>query len=105
MAIVRIVPGVCGMETHIEAQADEGYQVTFKITSSCEHIQKMVAELGEVSALEELRRPITQTTPYQLADRFFFHAACPVPSAIVKAMEIAAGMALPADVHFYISKD
>ena len=105
MAIVRIVPGVCGMQTRIEAQADDGYQVTFTITTDCEHIQKMAAELGEVSALEELRRPMTQTTPYQLADRFFLHAACPVPGAIVKAMEVAAGMALPADVHVLVSKD
>jgi hypothetical protein len=105
MAIVRIVPGPCGMQTRIQAEADEGYQVTFTIASDCEHIQKLAAELGEVSALEELRCPMTQTTPYQLADRFFLHASCPVPSAMVKAMEVAAGMALPADVHILAQQD
>jgi hypothetical protein len=53
----------------------------------------------------ELRRPINQTTPYEVAGACKAHAACPVPSAILKAMEVAAGMALPADVSISIRKE
>ena len=34
-----------------------------------------------------------------------FHSACPVPVGIIKAVEVAAGLALPADVRMTISDD
>lgn len=105
MVTVQVMPGVCGLETHISSSADDMFQVTIQITSQCAHIQQMAAQLGELSAIEELRRPIHETTPYQLAGRCGTHAACPVPSAILKAMEVAAGLALPHDVQIRITRD
>ena len=95
MAIVRIVPGACGMHTRIEAQADEGYQVTVTITTDCEHVQQLAAELGELSAMDELMRPITETTPYKLAARYWFHASCPVPGAIIESGRGGGGYGAP----------
>jgi hypothetical protein len=105
MAIVQVMPGVCGLETRIVSSADDLLQVTLQITSQCAHIRQMAEQLGELSAMEELRRPINETTPYQVAARCHTHAACPVPSAILKAMEVATGMALPRDVHIQVSAD
>ena len=98
MATVEVMAGVCGFNTRIVARADDAYQVTLEITSECTHVRQLAGLLTEVSALDEIRRPITETTPYQLAARCHAHAACPVPSAVVKAIEVAAGMALPCDV-------
>jgi hypothetical protein len=36
--------------------------------------------------------------------KYCTHAACPVPVAIVKAIEIEAGLALPTDVTIKLSK-
>jgi hypothetical protein len=105
VASVQVMPGVCGLETHIISSADDMFRVTIQITSQCAHIQQMAEQLGELSAMEELRRPIHETTPYQLAGRCGAHVACPVPSAILKALEVAAGLALPRDVHILISQD
>lgn len=105
MATVHVMPGVCRLETHISASADDLFQVTIQITSPCPHIQQMADQLGELSAMEELRRPIHETTPYQVAGRCGTHSACPVPSAILKALEVATGLALPHDVHIQISRD
>lgn len=33
------------------------------------------------------------------------HAACPVPSAIIKGVEVACGLALPKDVEIKIAKE
>ena len=96
--MVEVMPGVCGLPTRIVALADDMLLVSLEITSECPHIKHMAEKLTELSALRELRRPIGETTPYQLAGQCKAHAACPVPSAILKAMEVAAGLALPADV-------
>ena len=33
------------------------------------------------------------------------HAACPVPSGIIKAIEVAAGLALPKDAHIEVAQE
>jgi len=104
MSVVEVLPGVCGLTTRIVAQADDMYNVKLEITSDCAHIKQLAEQLTELSALDELMRPINETTPYRLAGACRTHAACPVPSAILKAVEVASGMALPADVHMTIKK-
>jgi hypothetical protein len=41
----------------------------------------------------------------QMAAKYCSHAACPVASGIIKAIEVEAGLALPADVTIRISRD
>ena len=103
MAVVQIEAGVCGLRTRIVAQADEAMNVTLTIESDCAHIRRIAEEITRVSALEEMRRPINETTPYRLAAAYKAHVACVVPSAVLKAIEVAAGLALPADVHIKIA--
>ncbi len=104
MVIVEISPGVCGFATQIAAQSDDMLQVALEITSACPHIQALATELKQVSPLAEMRRSIVEVSPYQAAARHKLHAACPVPCAIMKAVEVAAGLALPADVHIAIRR-
>ena len=60
-------------------------------------------DLGDLyRVLGELRVPINETAVYRAAAICRLHAACPVPSAILKAIEVSAGLALPADVHVSI---
>lgn len=105
MALVEVNAGVCGFHTRIVSTADDMFNVKLEITSDCEHIRQLAEQLQEVAAFEEIQRPINQTTPYQVAAACHAHAACPVPSAIIKAIEVAAGLALPADVHMTITKE
>ena len=105
MATVHVLPGVCGFETRIVATADEMLQARVEIESQCVHIKQMAEQLQELSAMDELMRPINETSPYLAAAQCRAHAACPVPSAILKALEVATGMALPADVQIRISRE
>ncbi len=105
MTNVEVAPGICGFVTQIVAQADESYNVTLAITSVCGHIRQLAEQLTQLSVFQELGQPINETTPYRLAGVCKTHAACPVPSAILKAVEVAAGMALPADVHITIRRE
>jgi hypothetical protein len=96
--------GVCGFNTRIEAEADEAYRVTLRITSDCGQIEQLAGQLTSVAALDEIRRPVNETTAQIVAAECRVHAACPVPCAIAKAIEVASGLALPADVCMTIRK-
>jgi len=105
MARVHVTPGVCGFSTRITAQADAAYNVALEIESDCKLVSVLAATLTQVSAFEEVSPPLTGTATYRAAAEHKLHCACPVPSAIIKAVEVAAGLALPADIHMEISKD
>ena len=104
MARVEVLAGVCGFESVIKAEADAMYQVTLHIDSDCAQIKAMGEALPSLSALDEMRLAINEATPYRVASACKVHAACPVPCAIIKAMEVACGLALPADVTIKVSR-
>jgi hypothetical protein len=41
---------------------------------------------------------MTESVVYQSAARHIRHTACPIPAAILKAIEVEVGIALPQDV-------
>lgn len=107
MAKVEIDPGICGLPTTVRAQLDEAtYRCHVSVESECTAIRKLGAELADVDPFQEisLRRgdgPLTLRKGQELCS----HSACPVPSGIIKAIEVAAGLALPADVTMRISAE
>ena len=106
MAKAIIEPGNCGFTTIVEAIPDGNQRVKIKIESQCKAIQKLAENLSEVDPLQELslRRGEGPRTLH-LGRQYCSHAACPVPVGIIKAVEIAAGMALPGEVSIKLSKE
>jgi hypothetical protein len=104
MSKAEISSGICGNVTTVKASMD-GKVCKLDITSSCKAIQQLAQELTEVNPLLEisLRRSTPQTL--QMGMKHCFHAACPVPVGIIKAIEVEAKLALPKDVLIKISKD
>jgi hypothetical protein len=102
-AKAEIDSGICGFKTVVEAKGDMSH-VELKIKSSCDAVMKMAEELTEVEPFSEIsfrgKGPLT----LKLAPACLLHAACPVPSGIIKAIEVAAELALPADATIKVSK-
>ncbi len=96
MAKAEIMAGACGYTTHVNAEMT-GPQCSVQIESACPAIQKMAAHLTQVDPLKEItsRRAVPQTL--EAGIKYCTHAACPVPAAIIKTIEIAAGLNLPVD--------
>jgi hypothetical protein len=103
MSTATIHAGICGFTTTVVAQTEDD-AVKLTITSDCQAIQKLAEHLQSVNPYKEIsfRRAIPQT--YQEAMKYCSHAACPVPAGIIKAVEVEAGLALPADVSIQIEK-
>ena len=76
-------------------------RVRVEITSDCEMVTRMGESLAELDQRDALK-PLLHSEVYQCASEYRLCASCPVPMAILKAMEIETGLALPRPVliHF-----
>jgi hypothetical protein len=103
MAKAEIFAGICGFNTTVIAKADGG-MVDLEIHSECQAITKLAQNLTQVDPFKEIssRRSLPQTLDAGI--KYCTHAACPVPSGIIKAVEVEAGLALPKDVSIKLSK-
>jgi hypothetical protein len=104
MAKAEIFAGICGFNTTVQTSMN-GSNCQLEIQSECKAIQRLAENLTEVDPFKEIsfRRQMPRT--YEAAHQYCSHAACPVPSGIIKAIEVEAGLALPMDVTIRISKD
>jgi len=103
MAKADIFAGICGFNTTVQTTMN-GRTCHLDIQSECNAIQRLAENLLEVDPFKEIsfRRQLPQT--YEAAHQYCSHAACPVPSGIIKAIEVEAGLALPKDVSIHITK-
>ena len=97
MALCWVKAGECGQETSIEARKVSPTRMIFEITSTCEHVQALAEELGQVDIGSEMSLPLNETRVYTLATEHVCRNSCIVPAAILKAMEVTAGIFLPGD--------
>jgi Family of unknown function (DUF6951) len=104
MSKAEINSGVCGHVTKVEASMD-GKACKLAITSDCKAIEQLALELPQVNPLQEIssKRAVPQTL--QMGLKHCFHAACPVPVGIIKAVEVEAKLALPKDAVIKVSKE
>jgi len=104
VSTIKVFSGICGFWTIINAEMD-GEICRIKVESECEDIQKLSEEITEVEPFNEISFRGGEPIIYQLAKKHCPHASCPVPAAMIKAVEIAAGLALPANVVMEMSND
>lgn len=96
--------GVCGFTSIIRVQKKDDFKAEVKISSPCEMVKKMSSELKELDWTGSITRQMQDSQVYKTADKHITHAACPVPSAILKAIEVEFGLALPKDVTMKINR-
>ncbi len=103
LARAEIQAGICGFSTTGVATMD-GDLCNVMVRSECKASQRLAGELAQVDPLREFtyrgEGPLTSA----LAVRYCSHAAWTVPAGIIKAVEVAAGLAPPADVSIKLEK-
>jgi hypothetical protein len=106
VGIVNVMSGICGMITEIRASSGEKLgKVRLDINSRCEAIQKIAQELKTVNPMEEINFKGKGPRTLRIAAKHCKHTSCPVPSGIIKAIEVASGLALPKDARIRVSKE
>ncbi len=98
---VEVFAGVCGHSAIIDVTTVDDVQVQVVITSACEQITDMNSDLARVQWKgkgHEVFKRMTESAVYRSAAQHIRHTACPIPAAILKAIEVEVGIALPKDV-------
>ncbi|MBA7659946.1 hypothetical protein ES703_67942 [subsurface metagenome] len=105
MTKVIVDPGICGFPATIEVTATSDHTARVTITSDCEKAVKAGELLKEVDWFSLLRKQGETYPAYQDAVLDMKHISCPIPVAILKAVEAELGFALPKDVSFHFQKE
>lgn len=104
MTKTTINSGVCRAETIIEAKKENNRKILLKITTSCKNLQKLSEQLQGINPYEEIPKRLRDTKICELATEFLPHPSCPVPSGILKTIEVEAGLALPQTATITVEK-
>jgi hypothetical protein len=104
MATAEIDSGICGFCTTVKTTSD-GRRVRVEFETECGYVEQLAEALTEVDPYKEISYRGEGPVTLKLAAEHLVHPACPVPSGIIKAIEVEAGLALPKDATIKPSKD
>ncbi|MGA2192342.1 MAG: hypothetical protein ABSG42_03080 [Nitrospirota bacterium] len=105
MTKLVVKSGSCGYNINIVVEKEAGGSKRFRlhIESDCKHVNLLASDLP-VLDMAAVFTAIIQNPVYQAGSRRLKHPACPVPSAILKALEVEAALNVPRDVHIEFEK-
>jgi hypothetical protein len=104
MTKVVVTAGACGFTSVIRAEKGPERAVDLAVESGCAMVQKMAAEITRLGRRDALSG-ILHNPVYLAAGRHLKHAACPVPAAVLKALEVEAGLNVAKDAAITFEKD
>jgi hypothetical protein len=91
--------GACGFQAAIEIERAGRATVHIRISSHCEALQRWAASIATIDWRKPLGAGAGTGDFWQSAFRQLTHPSCPVPMAVLKAIEVEIGATLPVDVH------
>ena len=104
MTKVKVFSGACGFTSVVVVEKLEKLKVNVRIISACKDIRAMNQDLVELDCSKGVFVRILNSRIYQLADQYLKHTDCPVPCAIIKAIQIELDAMVPKDVYMKFQK-
>ncbi|NLY29413.1 MAG: hypothetical protein GX047_02155 [Firmicutes bacterium] len=101
---VKIAAGICGMNSEIQLEGSNEGDYRILLSSDCQLVQSLKPYLEEADQLMAAAGRFSKNPIFQAAEACRLHAACPVPTGIIKAYEAFCELALPGDVAITIEK-
>jgi hypothetical protein len=101
MTKVVVDAGICGFKAKFEVDKLSNRRVSVALSSECEMISRLAEKIKELDWQDTLKAR-DDSALFRAVLQYVKHIACPVPVAIIKAIEVEVGLALPKDVtiHF-----
>jgi len=96
MTTVIVNAGACGYTVTIKAEKTGDGKIGVSLETECETVKKLLADIAVVDRFTPLTA-IQNNPVYRAAGKHLKHPACVVPSAILKAIEVEAGLNVPKD--------
>jgi hypothetical protein len=105
-AKASIHAGVCGFRTAITATSEDSQHVQFEVESTCAKITEMAKGLPAVDGYQEIADGVEGVVYGRVREVLRgCCSGCIVPPGLFKSMQVAAGLALPANATVELSKD
>lgn len=104
MSKVSVIAGPCRFKTEVVATKIDRRIVKLDINSECPNYKTLNDKIPEVNTFDEVLGKMGETKIYLAVKELTKHASCPVACAILKAVEIEAGMALAVTPEFTTEK-
>jgi hypothetical protein len=105
MAKGTIDSGICGFITEVITSKGEKGKIKVDIKTDCPNFTKVAKEFTEVDPFKEVLVRYNKTLICELSSKHSPHPSCPIPSGILKTIEVEAGLALPKNASITIEKD
>ncbi|HBX24171.1 MAG TPA: hypothetical protein DEF34_11160 [Desulfotomaculum sp.] len=105
MTKVKVAAGACGFTSVIKAEKIGKMRVKVTIISACQDVRNMNEELADIDCSKGVFVKITDSLIYKLAGKKLRDTDCPVPCAIIKAIQVELGGAIAKDVTMKIQRD
>lgn len=93
MAKIRINPGACGLITTIRVKKNDRNNYSVQIESDCEMVEKLGTEITDLTMMDAFKKILCNPV-YSHGSSCLRHVSCPVPSGILKTLEVEAGLAV-----------
>ncbi|MDZ7402283.1 MAG: hypothetical protein ONB37_19170 [candidate division KSB1 bacterium] len=104
-AEVTIQAGICGFNTQVRSTSEDEQMVTLKIDSDCDKIKQLAKTIEGKNPLDGYQELMVSQILSAAAEQLKGGCAgCVVPAGIFKAMQVAAGLALPKDIEIKINR-
>ena len=105
MVKTTIQAGICGFNTTVTARSDDVQNVSLEVTSTCEKIRGLAADLTTVDAYQEIGDGFDGVVLKAVRSHLKgCCAGCIVPSGIFKTVQVAGAVALPAPASIMIER-
>ena len=106
-AKVEVDAGVCGFRTSGVVVSSDEQLVTFDVSTDCEKIRNLLALMGKEQAIDAYQEisPEGESVVMKTARSALRGccAGCVVPVGLYKGMQVAAGLALPMEIHVSVT--
>lgn len=101
-----IQAGICGFTTEVVATSEDSQHVTLQVESTCDNIRQLAAKLPTLDAYSELGAGFAGEFHTVVRESLRgCCSGCVVPCGLFKAMQVAAGVALPQSASLEICRE
>jgi len=105
MAKAKVFAGACGFTTVIKVFKLDKMKVKVQLISACQDIRRLNEDFSEVDCSKGVFGSMVDSIIYKAASSKLKNSDCPVPCAIIKAIQVELGGAIPKDVTIRITRD
>jgi hypothetical protein len=105
MTRATVEAGVCGFGSVIKADSPDRQHAVVRLETECPNLKPLEALPLELDAFVECFSKLGESSVYAYLRGHCRHPGCPVAVAVIKALEVECGLALPRDASVRIEKE